>query len=101
MIGGFSGTQNGMTFPQKRTLALIFTELEITELHHGDCIGADEEAHEIALSMGIRIVIHPPTDPKKRAFCRAHEMREPKPYLDRNHDIVDESQVNSGTFSKR
>jgi hypothetical protein len=43
------------------------------------------------LGKGIRIVIHPPTDPKKRAFCKgAAEIREPKPYLDRNHDIVDE-----------
>ena len=91
MIVGFTGTEKGMTSAQKQTLCLLLDSLDVTEFHHGDCVGADAEAHEIALDRGIRIVIHPPTDSKKRAFCKgAVEIREPKPYLDRNHDIVDE-----------
>jgi hypothetical protein len=61
------------------------------ELHHGDCIGADAEADAIARKLGLAIVVHPPTDPKKRAFCsqpgdRTHA---PLPYLVRNHAIVE------------
>ena len=91
MKAGFSGTEKGMTLEQKQTFANLLDLLDVTELHHGDCIGADEEAHEIAKSKGIRIVIHPPIDSKKRAYCKgASEVREVKDYLRRNHDIVDE-----------
>lgn len=92
---GFTGTQHGMTEEQKQTLR---TRLAIVGkagdvFHHGDCIGADAEACEIAREMGFRIVQHPPLDDSKRAFTRADEVREPKAYLDRNHDIVNESMM--------
>lgn len=94
MKAGFTGTQDGMTKKQRFALEDLLDELEVTELHHGDCVGADEEVNTIALAVGIRIVLHPPTDPKKRAFCvGAAEVREEKDYLDRNHDIVDGGEV--------
>lgn len=65
------------------------------EFHHGDCVGADKEAHEIADALGLTIIIHPPEDEKKRAFCgrnKSFEHRPPKPYLTRNREIVDECQ---------
>lgn len=92
---GFTGTQRGCTQRQRDELNDwfgSFTLIDEFELHHGDCIGADAEAHEIARGWGARVAGHPPTDPKKRAFCRFDEEREPKPYLDRNHDIVDETE---------
>ena len=89
-VVGFTGTQEGMSYEQ--TNALRQALIGATELHHGDCIGADAQAHDIAREIGgIRIVIHPPTDPSRRAFKRGDIIREPKPYLERNHDIVDES----------
>lgn len=88
---GFTGTQRGMTIAQIQSfeagLRLVFEPG--AEFHHGDCIGADAEAYTIAVGLGFKIVIHPPIDPKKRAWCRADDIRQPKPYLDRNHDIVD------------
>lgn len=94
---GFTGTQEGMAPEQldklHDLLAHVFTAA-VSEFHHGDCIGADAEAHEIALSLGYDIVIHPPTNENKRAFCDTYKkIYEPKPYLDRNHNIVDSCDV--------
>ena len=94
MIVSFTGTQDGMTSDQKYELENLLNQLEASEFHHGDCEGADEEAHDIALGMGLKIVKHPPTNPRKRAFCKgAAEVREEKDYLIRNHDNVDEGEV--------
>jgi len=94
MIVSFTGTQDGTTERQKQSLKDLLIKLEATELHHGDCEGADEESHDIALDMGLKIVVHPPINPKKRAFCKgADEVREEKDYLERNRDNVDEGEV--------
>jgi hypothetical protein len=108
---GFTGTQVGMSERQKKQLRLELTTA--TEFHHGDCIGADAEADEIARSMGIPIIIHPPSDPKKRARCRqpGDKVHRTLPYLDRNKMIVAsterliaapkamEEELRSGTWS--
>lgn len=92
---GFTGTQEGMSDRQKEALAfdLSIRSSWLIVFHHGDCVGADEEAHLIARYIGAYIVIHPPIDPRLRAFCEGDEIREPKPYIPRNHDIVDESRL--------
>jgi len=57
--------------------------------HHGDCEGADAQAHLIASKEGYVIVVHPPEDDFHRAFCKdGEEVKEVKPYIQRNHDIV-------------
>lgn len=93
---GFTGTQIGMSEHQKKMLRQILTAAVLqgdpVYFHHGDCKGADAEAHDIALGTGCRIIIHPPIRRIKRAYCQhADEWRTPKEYLDRNHDIVDVS----------
>lgn len=112
MIIGFTGTRRGMTKAQRSTLGVIlFDQHESREFHHGDCIGADEEAHGLARAFGFRIVLHPPSDPRKRAYCEADTTRTPAEYLARNRCIVDEcgllvatpkqyaDEVRSGTWS--
>ena len=116
---GFTGTQTGMCKEQKKMLYNILTELKQsketlpTEFHHGDCIGADKEAHDIVqLIGGIDLILHPPENDKKRAFCEGYARRaHPKPYLERNRRIVDsvdllivapkeqEETLRSGTWS--
>jgi hypothetical protein len=91
MIAGFTGTQAGMSVGQKRFFTVELQVREVTELHLGDCIGADFDAWKIAKFLGIRTVGHPPSDPKKRAFCTYDEEMPPAPYLERNHHIVDAS----------
>lgn len=91
MTLGFTGTKHGMTDVQLRRVLTLFHELPLTELHHGDCVGADAEAHTLARTQGALIILHPPTDVTRRAFCRdAYEIREPSTYLTRNRHIVQE-----------
>src|SRR5262245_4747430 len=108
---GFTGTQGGMTERQRQALSCVLAELQATTLHHGDCIGADAEAHDVATAMGCEVVIHPPITEAKRAWKRAPQIHAPKPYLARNRDIVraaemlvaapaqDVEQLRSGTWS--
>lgn len=91
---GFTGTQVGATVSQLSSLGALLKVLAPEEFHHGDCIGADAEAHRVAKSLAIPIVIHPPDVNAKRAFCREYaETRRPLPYLERNREVVDETDV--------
>jgi len=90
---GFTGTQEGMSEKQMATVWWLLGRGP-GEIHHGDCIGADAQIHEMAKGLGLKIIVHPPSDPKKRAFCQGYdEIREEKGYLDRNHDIVNETEL--------
>lgn len=119
MVIGFTGTQSGMTQFQKDTFASILTLHSVTELHHGDCIGADEEANRIALYEGIKIFsIHPPSNHNRRAFCFDEEQATKfnhvltdykelissrvrwypvKPYLERNQEMIDVVEMSIAT----
>lgn len=96
---GFTGTQIGMSEAQKLQFVQDLLLLNPTEFHHGDCVGADADAHDIVREFfpGCKIVSHPPTIRSKRAFKKADEYREPKDYLARNKDIVDETDVLFGS----
>jgi hypothetical protein len=89
---GFTGTRQGMTEAQKAALR-SFLQGGSGELHHGDCIGADAEAHGIAMDCGYLPIIHPPSDYSHRAWCEAprHLMKTEKTHFARNRDIVDET----------
>lgn len=88
---GVTATQHGLTEWQKAEYRRYLIGLGATEVHHGDCIGGDSDIHDIARELNLRIVIHPPTDPKKRAFRHGDEERQPQPYHVRNRNIVDET----------
>lgn len=96
MIVGFTGTQRGMTEQQWPTLWRLLRDRLglINEFHHGDCIGSDAQAHAAAIEAGYCPILHPPTDPRKRAWCEVprHLIRPEYPYLTRNRHIVDVSQ---------
>jgi hypothetical protein len=95
---GFTGTRHGGTPQQKETLSLLLVTLKPTEAHHGDCVGADAEFHHYVRIVCGRavIIVHPPLHDDLRAWCILDEftrMRPEKPYLARNLDIVDETDV--------
>jgi hypothetical protein len=95
---GFTGTQRGMTTLQinrvRRRLNMILEHSGPFVAHHGDCIGADAEFHDLVRELGVcTIVVHPPKDPKKRAFKEGDLIREEAPYLVRNMDMVRECQL--------
>ena len=96
---GFTGTQAGMTRQQRieldgylRGLRVVHT---LSEFHHGDCIGADSNFHSYLVARLLKwqaydlIFIHPPEDESKRAWCYSKNIFAPRPYLERNRDIVD------------
>ena len=92
---GFTGSREVMTDRQKETFRQILPKCGPTEFHHGDCLGADAEAHAIVKSCcaTARLIIHPPSSDSLRAFCQGDAHLPPKPYLARNQDIVDECEV--------
>jgi len=94
---GITGTSEGATRAQAWTLRAVFAGLHragAVELHHGDCVGVDAAADAMAQELGWRVIQHPPQDLRRRAFCPgAAEVRYPRPFLDRNTDIVRESDL--------
>lgn len=85
-----------MTESQSDMLMLVLYELNkvdpITEVHHGDCVGADDLFHSICYLMDYPIVIHPPINTSKRAYCTGAKLVMPEQdYLVRNRNIVDAS----------
>lgn len=91
---GFTGTSKGLSYPQRTTLCGYLSALAIGEFHHGDCVGADSEAHDIVVGLGVDPHIHPPSNPRKRAYRRTkREVVVPKEYLLRNRDIVDVTEL--------
>jgi len=85
---GMSGTQRGLSETRKKQVENFISENDIEEAHHGDCIGADYDFHQICVESGIKTVIHPPNITVKRAYCKGDIILEPKPFLTRNKDIV-------------
>lgn len=116
MIIGFTGTQHGMTQPQQAGVhGILISYMAMfrgTLFCHGDCLGADAQAHHIAMNLGWAVIIFPPKNESKRAFCEgAVKVHEPDEYLARNRAIVNscdvliatpgerEEQLRSGTWS--
>jgi hypothetical protein len=89
---GITGTRHKISDAARATLQRILGKMPspFTELHHGDCTGADAAAHDIALAAGIDVVLHPPTIGLLRAYCKgATRTNNPVAYLKRNYNIVE------------
>lgn len=93
-----------MTEKQKsllRSNLVAFREDSNNNFHHGDCVGADAQAAEIAREVGYLIHGHPPDKDSQRAFFPSDILYEPKPYLERNKDIVLSSEMLIATPKER
>ena len=98
MIVGFTGSSRPIPERQRARLRTVLAQLRqdgAEVLHHGDCLNADEAAHDIwTRELGGWVEIHPPSDPSARAFCsrmqhdRVRRVHEPLPYLERNHRVA-------------
>jgi hypothetical protein len=99
MILGTTGSQFGATQVQAAMLASVVRHPSVEVVHHGDCIGVDEFVHLTALDAGKHIVVHPPLDERRRAFCGIRIGLETyegqvvilpeKDFIPRDDDIVD------------
>lgn len=88
-----TGTQIGSTPQQAAALQFLLAKLSrglehSPTVHHGDCVGVDSEAHDIAMDLGLRVEIHPPDSPSKRAFRTGDVIHPRRPYLVRNADMA-------------
>ena len=101
---GFTGTRSGLNEKQKEQIILLLksniNQGYWIEVHHGDCVGADSDFHHICENLSnqfdqnkIKIYIHPPSDSKLRAFCNCDNILNPKTYLQRNKDIVNQTDI--------
>lgn len=88
---GVTGTRNGMSQDQKLKVIDFFNNHEISELHHGDCVGVDVEVAQMAKDCGIDIVCHPPIKDELRGWFVSDQTRTPTNYFARNRAIVDET----------
>lgn len=89
---GFSGTREGMSANQKDFIFHLMQD-KMGEFHHGDCIGADAEAHDIATMLGWKVCIHPPLDESLRAYKTGAIQYAKAPYKVRNKNIVEKTAV--------
>lgn len=95
---GFTGTRQGMNELQYESVNEVLKGLnkafgegdnhKFLWAHHGDCLGADAEFHDLAVDHGFFVHVHPPENDRLRAYAKGSRIDEPKPYKDRNHDIV-------------
>jgi len=96
---GFTGTRGdkdqggGMTDAQKKSLTKLLKSKTFDEFHHGDCIGSDQQAHDIVRNIRkeVKIIGHPPKYNKFRAYCEFDMEHKVHDYLNRNHYIVDDT----------
>jgi len=86
-----------MTELQQHLLTQVLNNLKEKDavvFQHGDCIGADAQAHNIACNLKFKIYVHPPTNSKYRAFCKNISLKFPAcDYLIRNNNIVKTSDI--------
>lgn len=93
---GFTGTRDGMTDAQHQTFCALVKARRILEFHHGCCLGADAEALEVVQTYApeARTVAHPPLNQSllsSLALSSSSHRCAPRGYLERDRDIVDES----------
>lgn len=95
---GFTGTRDGMTAAQKRTVLNMLEEMKPDEAHQGCCVGADEDFAMLIAWCGddCRTEGHPSTltgMTSRRAVGLCDVVHPALPPLDRNHNIVDATEL--------
>ena len=91
---GVTGTREGANEAQLLTVIKFMESLGTGhELHHGDCEGVDVQVAAAAKALGWRIVCHPPKRTETQGYFGGDEVREPLGYLQRDRNIVDETEL--------
>lgn len=96
---GVTATRKGLSPQQREWFHDWLTTAEVSELHHGDCLGGDAQIDAIfklwRSGRASSIAVHPCTIEGQRAYTmrgKPHTAGDvclsPKPPLDRNRDIV-------------
>ena len=114
---GFTGTREGMSWQQQNEIGHLleshfdWNDELVNQVHHGECIGADSDFHELARLGGWDIWGHPSDLATRNADLAGFTFQfEPSKPIERNHHIVDQTEfmvgapkgleyVRSGTWS--
>jgi len=96
----FTGTRKGMSNRQKLTLTYLISSLYYSKgilcFTHGGAIGADTDADEIINKLGYKPYIRPGSDERFSYWFikkRRSNVYGAKLYLQRNKDIVNDSEI--------
>jgi len=93
MVISFTGTRKGMSKYQIDTFVKLLYEYGAQVFIHGDCVGADADAHVLAMSQGIEVLKRPCNIERQRAFTDGGRVvAEPEAPLIRNRKIVDDGE---------
>ena len=94
MLIGITGTRSPLNTSQKDRIQKFLQNYYThrSELHHGDCVGADAEVADIAKRLGYKIICHPPIKNELRAFYSSDLTNVPQSYFARNRAIVDQTE---------
>lgn len=94
---GITGSRCDITANAITAFDQFLQTIDVNEVHHGDCIGADSIIHNMILinsnCKNTTIIIHPPKNSTYRANCNGNNVliHSPKDYLVRNKDIVNDT----------
>lgn len=88
---GMTGTREGLSSEQTLYALHEIPWHVVTELHSGDCVGADATLHSIAKHNNTLSIGHPPSNNEHRAYCDFDLTNETKGCLARNREIVHSS----------
>ena len=92
----FTGTRQGMNPRQRKAFRELAEKNSFfwTIFNHGSCKGADKDASNIVFELcASRIVAHPCNLSAQQAVTHAHARREVLDPIERNHVMVDESDI--------
>jgi hypothetical protein len=93
---GITASRHGLSDIQRRALTTFLHRARMagaSRFHHGCCVGGDEIGAVIAYNLGYRVIGHPPVKTELVTEAFSHELRESKGYLERDRDIVHETDV--------
>lgn len=102
LVVAFTGTRRGMQDSQQARLRERLEALRDAHgqvwLCHGDCVGADAQAHAIAKALGYKVAVFPPDRDGQRAFVTDYDwIATPKPFLVRDDLMVKHAHTVFGT----
>ncbi len=95
---GFTGNRYGLNNNQIEEIRKILDTYNNIIVSHGDCIGSDTDFHKLCVeyknvNKNIIIQIFPPNKSILRAFNKGDILMQEKSYLERNLDIINNSDI--------
>jgi hypothetical protein len=91
MIVTCTGTRDGANSEALEVFQAYLQDCSdpIEEAHHGDCLGADTQFHQIMTQLGVPVHIHPCNIKSQRSHCQGYKVYPVTPPLVRNRNMVD------------